>query len=549
MFSRFKILSLGLPRNKQFYIGLLVSGLQAFSVVALMACSGWLISRAAEQPPVMDLSIAVVGVRAFAMGRAAFRYSERVLLHDSVFRQLTALRPKIFAKLIPFAPTGLVQNNRIDSMNRLVSDVDELQNLSLRIIPPVTQSAVAVASVTIAMLFFEPNVAAVLLLAALVSFVVALPLAGLLSRNTDRALVSQRSALAMTTGDFIENLELLTAYGWQDEQLQEIAKRDGSLRSASYRTALSFGVGSGSMFLLSIVSVLGCGWFGALSVIEGRQPGVMLAVFVLLPIALFDVLVGLQSVSVSWQRYRASALRVSALLDRELPKEIPAAAGGTDLPTFETLELRAVSANYPGNKKFALQDVDLTINAGETLAVMGVSGSGKSTLINLLVGFLAPAAGGYLINGKTVDSYNSDSIRRRFGYLEQNPTIFNGSVRANLAFAKPGVTDDELRTALSKVGLLAMFEAREGLETKLGDSGVLVSGGEAQRLALARALIADFDLILFDEPTTNVSVDLGLELVQDLLKIASVESGKTVILVTHDSESAALAQRQIQLPS
>jgi ATP-binding cassette subfamily C protein CydC len=205
------------------------------------------------------------------------------------------------------------------------------------------------------------------------------------------------------------------------------------------------------------------------------------------------------------------------------------------------------AARYPGASAPAIKNVNLVLTAGETLALQGNSGSGKSTIANVLMNFLNLDRGEYLINGLPAELYSSESLHQTLGYLEQNPTIFMGTVKVNLLLAQPAASDEELKSVLQRVGIWQMFESREGLDTELGERGVFISGGEAQRLALARALLADFEVLIVDEPTSNVDQETGLGLVKDLLQIARQGSNRAILLITHDSELAQLADRAIKI--
>lgn len=542
-----RLLKLGLPKSPGFHLGLFVSVLQGLSGVALLATSAWLISRASEQPPVMYLSIAVVGVRGFALGRASFRYAERILLHDASFRMLAKQRPRILAKIIPFSPGGLSLQGRGQVMSRVVGDVDELQNLPLRVLSPLLQSAVVSLAAVLGLGFLLPSAGLALALCLVGAFALALPLAGLVSKSGDALLSPVKADFANQSLDLLEHLDLLTAFGWVENRLERLEESESSLKLLITKSSVSTGLGLSLISLLSIVATVSLAFLGAGSVSTGENPGVLLALFALVPMAVFDSIQASAPIVSAWQRYRQSAQRVDDVLQREIPSEISESEGSAVLSSFESLQLIDAEARYPGASQSAFVGLNLALNAGETLAVQGASGSGKSTIANVLVNFLNLQNGEYLINGLPSEVYSSDSIRQSIGYLEQNPTIFMGTVQDNLLLARPTATELELVGVLKTVGIWSIFEMREGLETELGERGVFISGGEAQRLAMARALLADFDLLILDEPTSNVDQEMGLVLVGDLLKIARKKSNRAILLITHDPELAQLADRIIRI--
>lgn len=533
MFNLRKLLRLGLPTGNDFKLGLLMAAFQALSALALMGFSAWLISRASEMPPVMYLNMAIVGVRGFALGRAAFRYAERLLLHNSAFRLMSDLRPRVFAKLIPLAPAGLGAN-RADTVTRLVTDVDEAQNLSLRILSPVVQ-AVMVSAATVSYFWITVPAAGMWVLACIIAAVcLALPLASWLATTANSSIAVDRSSLNQRTMVLVENLDVLDSFGWLPEHREGIVQAQHQLTRTSRHQALAAGLSQSLFLVCATLATAGAAYFAGLEVEQSSLPGVMLAVFALVPVALFDTLTALQPVTGVWQRYRASASRVLDILE-STPDSLIAEGSGTANPTsFTQLKFINLSAKYPGQSSMAVSGVNLTVNAGQNLLITGASGSGKSTIANVLLGFLNPLAGEYLIDGTPSSQVSPDSLRRLIGYQEQSPTIFTGTLRTNLLLAKPDATDDELWQSLRRVKLADTFERREGLDTKLGERGHAISGGEAQRVALARSILADFKVLVFDEPTANVDSETAGELAADLLAIAKNESTRASVFISHD---------------
>lgn len=542
----FDLIKLGLPKSKSFGLGLLVSVLQGLSAVALLATSAWLISRAAEHPPVMYLMIAVVGVRGFALGRSVFRYAERILLHDAAFRMLSATRPRIYRKLIPFAPAGIGLESRGDILTKVGADTDSLQNLALRVIAPLVQAIVVSFLTVLGMALLLPSAAVILLLTLLTAVFIALPISSAISKQAERKQADTLAKHAGQSLDYLEHLDVLVAYGWVDSALRELRKTDEVSLAHAKQKALSGGLGQALFSFTATLATIGTSYFGAQSVSQGSQPGVLLAVYVLIPLALFDVILSLQPVMNSWRTYKASAIRILEIETRNIPEVLSPGFGPKTLTGFRNLELNEVSIAYPAGNA-VLKKVSLKLSAGEILAITGPSGSGKSTLALALVRFLGLQSGGYLINGNPIHEYSEDSIHRTIGLVEQDPNMFLGTVRDNLLLAKQDATNEEIWQVLQSVGLYETFSLRQGLETELGDRGVLISGGESQRLALARALLADFSVIILDEPTANVDQTSGIKLVSDLLKAAKEKPNRAVVLITHDSNLSAMADRQIIL--
>lgn len=540
------LLKLGIPNSPKFYVGLLLSLLQGISAIALLATSAWLISRASEQPPVMYLMIAVVGVRGFALGRSVFRYGERVLLHDSAFKMMADLRPRVFSSLIPFSPAGLGQGRHGEKIAHIVNDVDELQNFPLRVVSPMVHSIGASILTVLGLAILMPEGAVILALALIAAFLIAIPLSGWIASTSESSRSPISADISASTVEILENHDVLLAYGWLPELLAEIQNLETKLSSIGRKSALSAGVGQAIFSLLMTAATIGVTWIGAKSVIDGSQPGVMLALFALLPLAVFDIAASAQPVASAMQRFVTSAHRVSELINRDVSKVISPASGEKSMDEFKSIEFKNVSLGYPGGEPVVV-NFSIQINAGESICLQGPSGSGKSTVALAFARFLSPQAGEIKVNGIKADYFSTNSWRRTIGYVEQNPTIFLGTVRANLLLAKPTATDLEMLAVLTKVGLESTFGNREGLDTELGERGVLISGGEAQRLALARALLADYSVLVLDEPTANVDALLAEKLLNELLGAAKSDGQRTVVFITHDLSLASIADMTVHL--
>ena len=538
---------LGVPRDGFFKLGLAVSVLQGLAAVALLGVSAWLISRAAEVNSIVYLGVAIVGVRGFAVGRATFRYGERLLLHESAFRMLGSRRPEIFTRLAPFIPAGFSNVGRGETLARVVNDVDELQNLPLRVIAPLVQTTVVAIASTVFLFLLLPAAGLAMLLSVASCFLIALPISAKFSRSSDETMAPLKAWLAEQSLDLLENQDVYLAYGWMETKREKIAETDRQLRNAVAKSATSNGVGTALFTVFSMAAVISGAWFGGNAVIAGSLPGATLALFALLPIAVFEVLQASQPALAAFRKFKISAHRISELLDREIPRQLNFEASTMNLQGIESIELDSVAVQYPTSHDPVVSDVTMILKPGEAVLLTGESGVGKSTVGLLLARLIQPSAGTYLINGKSVANYSVESVRREVGLVEQNPMVFLGTVRDNLKFAKPSANDFELTQVLSEVGLWQMFESREGLETQLGDRGVLISGGEAQRLALARAILADFDVLILDEPTANVDRKTADKLVGDLMRVARQDKRRAILLISHDERFKSLVDREVRL--
>ncbi|WP_433546719.1 thiol reductant ABC exporter subunit CydD [Streptomyces sp. CA-294286] len=511
-------------------LALLLGSLALGSAVGLMAVSGWLISRASEQPPVLYLMMAVTATRAFGIGRAVFRYAERLVSHDAVLRMLADMRVAVYRRLERIAPAGLREARRGDLLSRLVTDVDALQDYWLRWVLP----AGAAVMVSVAAVGFTgwmlPEAGAVLAVGLLVAGVAVPMLSGWVARRAERQLAPARGVLAVRVADLLGGVGELTVAGALGRRAAAVRDADGVLTRIASRGASATALGGGLSALVSGLTVVAAAWVGAQAVFEGRLAGVQLAVVVLTPLAAFEAVTGMPLAVQYRQRVRRSAERVYEVLDAPLPVLEPAQSGKAPASPFP-VEVRGLTARYPGQQGHALAEVDLTLEAGKRIAVVGTSGAGKTTLAQVLLRFLDAERGTYTLGGVAADALDGDEVRRMVGLCAQDAHLFDSSVRENLRLARTGADDAELWDALGRARLREWAETLPaGLDTLVGEHGARLSGGQRQRLALARALLADFPVLVLDEPAEHLDLATADALTTDLL---AATEGRTTVLITH----------------
>ncbi|MFF0423833.1 thiol reductant ABC exporter subunit CydD [Streptomyces sp. NPDC004520] len=511
-------------------LALLLGSLALGSAVGLMAVSGWLISRASEQPPVLYLMMAVTATRAFGIGRAVFRYAERLVSHDAVLRMLADLRVNVYRRLERIAPAGLRPTRRGDLLARLVQDVDALQDYWLRWLLPVGAALlVGVGSVGFTA-WLLPEAGAVLAVGLLVAGVVVPAAGGALARRAERRLAPARGALATAVADLLRGCAELTVAGALRGRIERTREADRALTSIASRQSAATALGAGLSALVCGLTVAAAALVGVRAVGDGRLDGVALAVIVLTPLAAFEAVTGLPLAVQYRQRVKQSAERVFEVLDAPVPvhePETPAAPPASPFP----LELAGLSARHAGQERLALDGFALTLEAGRRVAVVGASGSGKTTLAQVLLRFLDVEHGTYRIGGVPAGELDGDAVRRFVGLCAQDAHLFDSSVRENLRLAKVGADDEELREALRRARLLDWVDGLPaGLDTLVGEHGSRLSGGQRQRLALARALLADFPVLVLDEPAEHLDLATADALTDDLLRATE---GRTTVLITH----------------
>lgn len=545
-----RILRLATPTLRRLTPAVLFGILWAISAMALLATSAYLITAASLTIHMLLLQSLIASVRGFAIGRSVFRYVERLLGHSASFRQLARLRTGVYERLEPVVPAGLGPTGRGELLERLVTDVDSLQFLPLRVIEPLLVSLgsllLAVTCVCLVNLPAGLALAGSLVLAAILSLVLHECLGG----DAERRLAGMRGELGQHVDEFLRGLDILDAFGAVPERRRHIEQLDRAFCEARVKSTLGEGAVQAAMIVCSGLATGAALSFGSSEVARGHLTAPFLTLLVLVPMACFEVFQSVPLAAGAWRQLRTSARRIAELAPETPPVEIPRADGDTsdtspwDHAHTPRLEIRGLTACWPGSRDHELSVPELVLEPGERLLVRGPSGSGKSTLAAVLVRFLA-YRGSYQLDGIEADEARPEHVRTLVGLIEQQPHLFHESIRQNLLFAKPDASDEELCNALDRVGLGEWLAERGGLDTMVGEQGALISGGQAHRLALARALLANFPILVLDEPTADVDPPRAEALLAELLAAAGPE--RSVIVISHTPVPPELVTQELVL--
>ena len=493
------------------------------SSVGLMAVAGWLLSRAAEHPPVLYLLAASVVVRFFGIGRAVFRYLERLVGHDLALRLEGSLRELVYGKL---SRTTLLGRHHGDLLVRAMADVDAVMDVVVRVVVPFVSSVFVIGLTSVVIAFYSPAAAVILLLTSLIAGI-GLPWLGQrLSRRADEAAVPLRGALADEVRQLARCAPDLVAFGADEAQLAHMSATDLALRDTEARDAWTRGIASAGQMLSTGMAVSGALLVGGPAVVSGQILGRELAILVLTPLALHESLSDLTTAAQTMTRARAALGRVIALL-----REPPVGKGDRDISVADgdrgSLRLEDLSVGWPGHGA-VVSDISLTVEPGQRVAIVGPSGVGKTTLAATIMGLIEPVSGTVRAPGA-------------IGYLAQDAHIFATSVAENVRIGDKTATDEQVVQALVRAGLPGMDLARE-----VGEEGATLSGGEARRVAMARILVGGRhdQLVILDEPTEHLDVETAEALMAD---VWSAVDTAAVVVITHDPELMAAADSQLDL--
>lgn len=541
----------------------------ALCAVLLLFTSGFLISKSALRPEnILMVYVPIVGVRAFGIFRAVFRYIERLAGHDAVLRVLADQRVKLYRILEPQALFLRSRMQTGDVLGALADDVERLQDIYLRTVFPAVTALVMYGAAVIA--FGSVDLGFALWMGLYMLFLVAvLPAISLKVTWKWRVqLKKENSRLYTRLTDGVLGLGDWLASGRAAEfvqQQEEAEEQVDAIRRKLRRWTRWRDLMAQCVIGLMVVSVTV--WAGNAASV-GQLPAVMIAAFVLVLFPLTESLLPVGDAVEHLPQYRESLDRLKQLEGKErLPLQNGAGdADGTgesisvvkngnvtarktseSLPVVNgipdrrirlrippklraDIEIHRVSYRYSSDDTYAVQDISLHLPQGKRLAILGRSGGGKSTLLKLIQGALLPSAGKVLINDLPVQTLG-DSVPDVIAVLNQSPHLFDTTVANNLRIGRPHATDEEIRQVAAQVGLSGLIESLpQGYDTPMLETGLRFSGGERQRIALARVLLRETPVVIFDEPTVGLDPVTERELMRTILDSLQ---GKTMIWVTH----------------
>jgi len=526
-----RMLSLGRPLRARLLIAALAGAAATGSGVALLAISGFLLARASQHPNIVAISIAVVAVRALGISRGVFRYAERLGTHDVAFRVLADVRVTIYRRLERLAPAGLAAFRSGDLLARLISDVDSTQDLFIRgIAPPLAAALVGAGTVLAAVVLLVP--AGLVLCTGLMVAGLAVPvIAARAARTAAQRSAPARGELGALLTDLLAGAADVHAYGAQAELLARASTADAELTRLARRTAVASGLGTGLSAAAAGATLWGVLLLGVTATGSGALTRVPLAVLTLTALAAFEAVTTLPAAAIQIAQARTAGGRITAVLDALDP--VPEPANPLPIPAGAPhVRLRGAQVRYGVDGPLAIDGIDLDLAPGKRVAVIGPTGAGKSTIASVLLRFCDLCGGSATLDGHDLAGYAADDIRMIIGGCPQDPHIFDATISANLRLARPNATSGELATAAARARLLGWIESLpDGWDTHVGAHGARMSGGQRQRLALARALLADPALLILDEPTAHLDAENRRLLMADLL---AVTAERSLLLITHE---------------
>ncbi|PRY67226.1 ATP-binding cassette subfamily C protein CydCD [Glaciihabitans tibetensis] len=551
------ILSILRPAKWRFVFAVFLGALAALFAVSLTATSGWLIVRASQQPSMMYLMVAIVGVRFFGVGRATLRYAERLVTHDGIFAAVTSLRVRIWKSLAERGTSSRALLRGGTALDYLVVTADAVRDLAPRVLmPPVVGLLTGVAAVIGVAMLHSPAVP-VLVVSLVLSLFVAPALATWGDRRASRGQQLIRSEVTRRFAALLAAADDLRTNAVDSAERASLRGLDARAGVDARRSAWALGLGGSFTVAVNCVTAVLMLWVSAPAVAAGTLPGEVLAVLVLLPLGLLEPLLGVVDAVQQWPVLAQAVRRLAPFTPSTAAGS--SAVPGVDLPSdVDQIALRDLSARWPDtgtdtdtdsdNDTDVFSGLNAHVGLGEWLVVSGPSGSGKSTLLTVLLGYLQPSGGSYLVDGLDSRILDTRALRRHIAWAPQEGHLFDSTLRANLLLARSrqdAPDEAEMIDALRRVGLAEfLVSLPDGLDTRVGSEGAQLSGGQRQRVAVARTLLTRAEVVLLDEPTAHLDGEASARLMYDL---RSALSDQIAVLVTHHLADQRDGDRVLQL--
>lgn len=512
-------------------LGVVLAIVTLLASIGLLTLSGWFLSASAVVGVAgiysFNYMLPAAGVRGAAITRTAGRYFERLVSHDATFRVLQHLRIYTFSRLLPLSPAGLARFRQGELLNRLVADVDTLDHLYLRVISPLVGAFVVIVVVTFGLSFLDVTLALTLGGILLATLVFLPPLFYYAGKPAGEALTVQRGQYRQQLTAWLQGHAELTIFGAATRYRAQLDNTEERWQEAQRRQSELTALSQAVMLLMGGLAVVVMLWMAAAGVGGNTTPGALIALFVFCALAAFEALAPVTGAFQHMGQVIASALRVTEITSQR--PEVTFESRPQDALTQVALEVNQLSFIYPNQQQKALNEISLSVTAGQHVAILGRTGCGKSTLLQLLTRAWNPQQGEIFINGQPIRELDESTLRAATSVVPQRVHLFSATLRDNLLLAAPSASDEQLSAMLERVGLEKLL-LDAGLNSWLGEGGRQLSGGELRRLAIARALLHDAPLMLLDEPTEGLDAETERQIL-DLL--AEVTAGKTVLMVTH----------------
>jgi len=520
------IVKLTLMEKKDILLSILFGFITGIAAVGLFASSGYLISKAALAPPLYALILLTSSVKILGFTRALSRYAEHYFSHRATFTMLSNLRVYFYEKLEPLAP-GIFQKYRSgDLLARIVGDVETLQNFFLRVFYPPIVLIIVFLSTILFTSFYSIYVALILLAGLLLTTFIIPALFAMNQRRIDRDVREKRGDLSTEVTEFLHGFRDLKIYRQLEAKEAQLTKVSEAYIEEQQKEGIHHIFSQSANLMVSLI----VSWFvlgvGAYTVLAGHMDGIFLAMLVMISLTVFENATPMAAFPSHLEDSRQAATRLFSVVGKE-DDGAEQAKSEKKLSIHEApaIDMHDVSFSFPEEIRKTIKDTSLSLPAGSKTAIVGPSGSGKSTLLQLLLKIVSPDQGDIQVNGSAMERIAQESIWESANVVLQENHFFYGTIRENLELAKDGLEDAEMNAVLATVQL-----EHFNLSDQVLEKGENLSGGEKQRLTIARAMLKNAPLWLLDEPTSSVDALTEADIYKHLFEQAKVD---TLVLVSH----------------
>lgn len=517
--------------------GLILALITSLASISLLTISGWFITASAIAGVLAPDGVAITfnfmqpaaEIRALAIIRTLGRYTERIVTHEATFKVLAEIRCWFFERLIPLAPGRIAMKRSGELLAGITQDIDTLDALYLRLLSPLFIALIGGGAIVIFIAFYSIQISLIVLFAFLIAMILIPWVFALLGKQSAKTMVDKMAEFKVGQIEIIQGINDLIAFGSYDrfkkqliavsEQLQEGQKKSDQLTALS--TAITLFV---SQIVILVIIVIAGGLYQ-----QGSISGSVLVMLSFCVLAMFELLTPLSSSVQSLLKTQSSARRIRLFTDQT--NAISQSEQTHQVPETGDITISNLSFRYTEQSNWILKDINLRIQQGSKIAIIGNSGAGKTTLLHLILRFYDPQHGEIEYAGIDAMQFESGQLMKRFALLSQHTQLFSASIKENLLIAKPNASDEEIRQAVNMAGLTKYIsQLPDGMNTWVGEHGVKISAGEGRRVALARVYLKNAPILLLDEPTEGLDRETEDQVLNSLEVIAK---DKTLIMVTH----------------
>lgn len=520
------VIKLVMTEKKDILISIIFGFIAGITAVGLFAASGYLISKAAFAPPLYTLIILTSTVKLLGITKAISRYAEKLFSHRATFTILSNLRVSFFEKLEPLAP-GIFQKYRSgDLLARIVGDVESLQNFFLRVFYPPIVLLIVFLSTILFTSFFSIYVALIILTGLVLTTFVIPALFAMRQAKIDSYVREGRGELSTEVTELLHGFRDLKIYQKLDEKKQNLIQSSTAYIKEQEREGTNLMYSQSVNTFVSLFVTWCVLALGAYLVVDGQLGGVFLAMLLMISLTVFEDVSSMAAFPIHLQDSKHAATRLfSVVRDQETKKVEDKQMEKLPHNKAVSVEMSNVTFTFPDEWRTTLKAIAMSLPAGSKTAIVGPSGSGKSTLLQLLLKLNAVDEGNILFDGVSIDQIPDANIWEEANVVLQENHFFHGTIRDNLLLAKDGLNDEEMEATLTKVRLSHL-----SLTDLVFEKGENLSGGEKQRLAIARAMLKGERLWLLDEPTSSLDALTEQTIHQHLFEQARDD---TLVLVSH----------------